>query len=671
MRLKKRKISGSLFWEKLLTSDEQYNLSSKDDSLQFLILFFENVRPVGNESRKMAESHMLKIIAAMEARPLIAMKLQQAIMTLLVDTSLEASFTQSGIPLSGDFWGELMKRIKHKILPEEIDRSDFLYIINSVFYHPKDYLWVEAIKRSTWINLFELLQFPLQATDKRLRNHLVDAMIILSIQVANTGLQKEIAKFISSTGSRQDDPFIVQRRRLLELQQQLNHNPEDIKQQITSLRIVLHELENEIDYIRQNQGRKGTSIKQSYSLLILGTRLKRMLILLDALDNDDSFDMGMFVDMFETIVRNEKTKTSIREFISQAISHIAYQIAEHKGEKGGKYITTTRAEYGNMILGAMRGGAVICIVVIIKLFAGKLHYAHFWQGFWYSVNYSLGFIAIDQSGSTLATKQPAFTANAVAVSLDTKKNIGKPDLNNLAITVAKVIRSQVASFFGNLIVVFPGTYLLAWLYHKIVGAKLVAGREALQLLQDQHPFQSLSLLYACNTGMFLFLSGIIAGYVQNKIRFSHIADRIADNPVFYTGISNKKRSSWAKFIEKNAGSLAGSISLGFFLGMAAPLGKIFGIPFDIRHITISSGNMALGVYGLGFENIPLSYLLTVFFGVLGIGFFNFLVSFSLAFFVAVKARGIMLKQYPEFLGILSRHFFRRPFSFIFPPKLAG
>ena len=671
MALRNKIISGKLFLEQLLANKEQYSLNSKEECLQFLILFFDNIRPAKNKSKNTAEANLESIISVLEDKPFIAMKLQQAITTLLVDASLEASFTRSGIPLSGDFWGELIKRVKHKILPEELDDNDFLYIINSIFYGPKDYLWVNAIKRSTWIHFFELLQFPLQASDKKLRDHLMDALIILSIQVANNGLQKEITRFTSPVSSRQQDPFIVQRRLLLELQQQLNHNPADIKTEANSLRIVLHQLENEIDYIRQHQGSKGTSIKQNYSLLILGTRLKRMLILLDTLDNDDSFDMGMFVDMFKIIVQNEKRKTSILEFISQASGHIAYQIAEHKGLKGGKYITATRREYFNMILSAMGGGAIICVVVLIKFFIGKLHFAHFWQGFWYSINYSVGFISIDQSGSTLATKQPAFTANAVAVSLDSKKNNANPDLNNLAVTVAKVVRSQAASFIGNLIIVLPGTYLLAWIYHIIMGAKLVSGKAALQLLQDQHPFQSLSLLYACNTGAFLFLSGIIAGYVQNKIRFSHIANRIAGNPAYHLHSSNRRRNVWARFIEKNAGSLAGNISLGFFLGMAAPIGKIFGIPFDIRHITISSGNMGLGVYGLGFENIPLSYLLTVFFGVLGIGFFNFLISFSLAFFVAVKARGIKLRQYPEFIGILARYFIRRPLSFIFPPKIAG
>jgi site-specific recombinase len=73
--------------------------------------------------------------------------------------------------------------------------------------------------------------------------------------------------------------------------------------------------------------------------------------------------------------------------------------------------------------------------------------------------------------------------------------------------------------------------------------------------------------------------------------------------------------------------------------MAGFIGEIFGIRFDIRHITISAGNVTLAVYGLGFANLRTWYLVTVLLGVLGIGFLNFLVSFSLAFIVAARPVG--------------------------------
>jgi len=133
-------------------------------------------------------------------------------------------------------------------------------------------------------------------------------------------------------------------------------------------------------------------------------------------------------------------------------------------------------------------------------------------------------------------------------------------------------------------------------------------------------------------------------------------------------MSKERLKKLANYVEKHAGALAGNIALGFFLGMAGFVSEIFGIHFDIRHITISAGNTALAVYGLGFDHIDPWYLLTVIAGVFGIGFFNFLVSFSLAFIVAVKSRGVRLRDYPEFLGILWRYFRSNPLDFIRPRR---
>jgi site-specific recombinase len=350
------------------------------------------------------------------------------------------------------------------------------------------------------------------------------------------------------------------------------------------------------------------------------------------------------------------------------LGYLAYQIAEHKGSKGDKYITSTRAEYRQMLASAMSGGLIICFVAVIKNLLSSIEMPIFWHGFLYSVNYSAGFVAIEETHSTLATKQPAFTASAVAGSLDTRKNAHQPNLYNLALTVAKVSRSQIASFIGNLIIVFPGTFLLAWFYHLVTGSKIADGAAAAALLENQHPWHSLSLLYACNAGFFLFLSGIIAGYVQNKIQYSRIAARLETHPLLQLSFPAERLRRFAQYIEKHAGSIIGNIALGFMLGMSVLVVKIFGIPFDIRHITISAGNVAIGVYGLGFHNINFGYLLTVILGVLGIGFFNFLISFSLAFIVAVKSRGVRLKDYPEFLGILWRYLRKKPLHFIRPPK---
>jgi site-specific recombinase len=63
---------------------------------------------------------------------------------------------------------------------------------------------------------------------------------------------------------------------------------------------------------------------------------------------------------------------------------------------------------------------------------------------------------------------------------------------------------------------------------------------------------------------------------------------------FRNNFSEKRRYRIIHYLENNLGSLIGNISLGFFLGMAGIFGKSLGIPFDIRHITISAANTAIG-----------------------------------------------------------------------------
>ncbi len=151
--------------------------------------------------------------------------------------------------------------------------------------------------------------------------------------------------------------------------------------------------------------------------------------------------------------------------------------------------------------------------------------------------------------------------------------------------------------------------------------------------------------------------------------FSHIRERLIKHPLLKVTLASGTLQSFARFVEKNAGAIIGNVALGFFLGMAGVIVKIFAIPFDIRHITIAAGNVAIGLYGLWGQHIDTSFLVWVFLGVFGIGFFNFLISFSLAFIMAVRSRGIQLKDYPEFLGILGRYYIKKPLHFIFPPKV--
>ena len=642
-------------------------LHSPNRSLEFLAELIDTIRPQNAKDLDQATLRFKALLYQIGQDRTSLFSLRKALLTQFLKTNIVIALTENGIVSSRGLVQELMGKVKHKVLPELQAPDNFLFVINKIFYKKSDHIWVEGIDKDLWKQFFEGLGIQINLTEPKLIGQLQRALQILSYRITTLGLEKDITNRFENA-SDAIFPFLEQNRLVNEYLHQYNSVVPITSQRIllTNITESLHNCNQSVQWIREQRIVYGTSLAQTYIITRLQQQIDRLFIILDVLDVDSHFNTDRFVDYFKTVVRNENQKNSIREFLSENTSYLAYQIAEHGGRTGKKFITTTRKDFWKMFQSALGGGMIISFIGIIKNLLEKMALAPFWQGFLYSTNYSLGFILIQDTGSTLATKQPAYTANNVASSFDVQKVGDEPDLRNLAITIAKVSRTQLASFTGNLIVVFPLTYLLAWFFFRYTGTMIATGAAAQKLLTDQQPFHSWALLYACFTGFFLFLSGLIAGYVENYVVFGRVADRLRNLSSFKNRFSEKRRYKIIHYLENNLGSLIGNISLGFFLGMAGFLGKTFGVPFDIRHITIAAANAAIGFFGLDHQVSGKEIWYTVI-GVGCIGFLNFAVSFGLAFIVAVKSRGIHLRNYPEFAGILWRYIKRFPRDFVKAP----
>ncbi len=651
-------------------------LHSPNRSLEFLAELIGKIRPKDPKNIEQAELQFQALLFQISQDKSSLFSLRRALLGQFLKTNIVQALTESGIVSGRGFVQELITKLKHKVLPELQTPDNFLYVINKIFHNRTDYIWVEGINSDLWKQFFEVLGIQINLTEPALIKQLQRSLQILSYRITTLGLEKEITHRYENF----EDaiyPFLEQNRLINEYifksAATSTANVEQEKIMLANITEALHNCKQSIQWIRDQRIAYGTSLAQTFILSRLQQQVERMFIILDVLDRDNMFNTERFVLYFRTVVHNENRKYSVKEFLSENTGYLAYQIAEHGGRTGEKFITTTRKEFWRMFRSAVGGGVIISVIGILKNLLGKVAMAPFWQGFMYSVNYSLGFILIQDTNSTLATKQPAYTANNVASSFDAQKAGDKPDLRNLAITIGKVSRTQLASFAGNLIIVFPLTYLLAVLFFELTGFKVVGGdtpqqmAAAHKLLTDQQPFHSLALLYACFTGFFLFASGLIAGYVENYLVYSKIGERLRNSTAFRYGFSEKRRYKIIHYAENNMGALIGNIALGFFLGMAGFFGKTFGLPFDIRHITISAANTAIGFFGME-HNVSMKELSYTLFGVFSIGFLNFAVSFGLAFYVAVKSRGIRLKDYPEFLGILWRYIKKYPRDFIKAPQ---
>ena len=289
-----------------------------------------------------------------------------------------------------------------------------------------------------------------------------------------------------------------------------------------------------------------------------------------------------------------------------------------------------------------------------------------WESLLYSITYAVGFVVIHMLHFTLATKQPAMTAAFLAASLDDIKDDASR-FHHLAATVAKVSRSQLVSFAGNLIVVFPCSLLWIYALTKTMNSTIIEPANATALLKAVLPLYSLSFLYASIAGVFLFLAGIISGFGDNKVVVSKIGLRLESHPFLKKRMSAKHRQQLASYFEKNLGPLSGNILLGFMLGMAGFIGKITGLPFDIRHITFSTGNIAIGFYGTN-GAISVGFVMAILLGIFIIGFFNFAVSFFLALQVAARSRGLKLSEYPHVAAAILIYFKNHPARFFYPER---
>lgn len=643
---------------------------NSDDNLNSLLFakLAQSLRP--DKKKNNAVEKVTYLLERLQEDNPLRGSLQQLVTSLLNQRSCFSLLTRVGVLSGSGFFAEFSRQLSHRILPAMPDKRSLEYTVQHSFDSKKDYLWVRSVPDEMWARLFNMFTFDLYNESQRLCKYLTDILTVLSYRVSTLGLEEEISVDIA-TDDKLKGPFLEQNRISILLVQAVQYgNLELVNSHATELDEQLDRCTDMLNTVRKNSEKYGTSLSQTYLLVRAEQQIKRIrhVIALLRTDDDQRVEMKMSVRLFKDIVESENKRTSITELFHKNIGLLAYQIAEHKGNTGEHYITTTRRQYNRFFIAAAGGGAIISFIALFKTFLHHLHPAPFWEYFLYGLNYAFGFILLQMTHTTLATKQPGMTASTLASYLDIRKEKNKKNTKyTVAHSFVLIWRSQTASFVGNLIIVFPLSYMLAYGYHYAFGEHLAGLREAHQYLNNQNPLMAPVWWYASITGVFLFLSALITGYVDNSVRFRNIPGRVREHPLLKKVISGKRRDKIATYIDGNLGGFAGNLSLGFFLGFAPLIGHSLGLPFDIRHITISTANFGFGLCGL--ENkVPPAELIAVIIGVLGIGFFNFLVSFGLAFWVAVRSRGMSLRHYIPVIKLIFRYGLRYPFDFILPPR---
>lgn len=643
------------------------------ESLDFLIKIVEVFRKQKNLPT-IDISSLLEILESSEDYRTI---FQSKVNDLALDTKdFDQIISDVGIINYNDFLYEVKRRLIAKLIPQQAPIDSLEFILNQVFYDRKDFQWINKIPQEQLIRLFELLSaksFYLGDTKSPVISEILYGLEVLTQRVSGRAMEPEVSKMTPEYRNF-DNPFIglLQEMNAIIEYIRLQDHPylESTDINYKQLLILLSQCEKYIDDAFVNSKKLGISMKVNQSLLRLRQQLHRIKEILPYILLDDKSQSTIqSIEFIKKLIEINNNKTNVRKLINESTQSIAYEITQHTAQTGEHYITSTRKEYFNMLWSACGGGLIVGILCVIKVFLGKIDTSIFGHAVLYSLNYAIGFTAIYLLGCTLATKQPAMTATALVSALD-KKNESKEEENykywSFANFFAQVFRSQFIAFVGNVFIAFPVSFILIWGIDYLFAYNLAESKWR-TLITELDPINSPAIGHAAIAGVFLFLSGIIAGSIANRDKHHSLYFRIEQHPILKKIFGKKRTIKIADWYRKKWAGVSSNIWFGIFMGTTGSIGIFLGLDLDIRHITFTSGNLALGIYGSEFR-VPTDMIIWGILGIGIIGFVNFIVSFTLSLTLAFRARKLKMYEFILVGKAIWALFLLRPMLFFFPIK---
>jgi len=617
---------------------------------------------------------MVELCEVLEADEERRQRLSAAFCHALCGVRVMPAFTESGITSDRGFFDEAARRLSHTLLPEVDPPDDLRTVIRRLFPSRHDHEWVALIGKLTWRRFLRVLG---ATSGDILCSELIGSIRLLALNIASLGLAPEITDRMPELDEL-SSPFMRLTDEAQSYARCLTHATACTESTaLGTLQVTLRECQQAVEQLRARKQRVGTSLQLTSLSFRLLQQIDRLGILLRMTGHilhtrareetaraqaDEQFHDAL-IELIRDLVQAENTRNSLRAHLRQRADLLSYQVVEHAARRGSKYITTSRPEYLAFFRASLGGGLIVGLFAIAKLIVDGLDLSLAGDAILFSLNYALAFLLIQATGAALATKQPAMTASTIARSLDRRD--GGHDVPALAELIVCVARSQFVSFVGNLAAAFPIAWLLSYLLG-LSGLAPATPAKAEYLLAAQHPWASGAAFYAGVAGVYLFCTGLISGYFDNRNLYARIADRLAAHPGLNSLLGPALTQRLAQRVDAQLGAVAGNVFLGICLGSTGTLGTILGLPFDIRHIAFSAAHVGVGVQVLG-PGIPLTFLLEVLGGVAVIGFVNFGVSFGLALAMAVESRQVGFRETWTLLRLLLVRLVTRPWHFVFPP----
>jgi site-specific recombinase len=688
-------------------------LDPDSDRVDLLVDLVDRLRPRRARDHDYAIARVRTLTQLLKGHPGQAWALRRHVTRLLETRRHTSLYSDVGILSNDGFFTELKKRIAYRVLPPALDELYLSDTLDRVLCRDDDYEWIRAVPNADWLELFDVVanatppdgaevdaDEPARA-GKFVLAGLLDAIRTLSCRVCALGLEPRLIHAHREI-EEVDSPFLMQNieaNKYLDDYGRLTAGETDTMEDARHLLVMLDQCEAVVQKIRRGALASGTSVALTYLLVALTQsidRLRKLLFLVDtsgelpsaptvdveALANEatppaeppTSLRRAAAVDLAQELAEAHNTKYEIRGLLRDNVDLLARNVTENASRTGEHYIAERRIDLGGMFASSAGAGVVIGFMALIKILISYQHRAPLIEALFYSLNYAAGFMLVHVLHFTIATKQPAMTAARIAAALHetTQRGGGRGsrrqvDVDSMAALVNKVFRTQIVAVLGNLATVIPVAWALALAWYWIFGTHLVTPAKAAHLIADSHPWHSLALLHAAIAGVWLFVSGLVSGYYDNKAMYTRMGQRVQQLRWLRRLLGEERRARFARYVEDNLGGLMGNFVFGVLMGTTATVGFLLGLPLDVRHVTFSSANFAIGYVGLG-QRVDAETIGMTFLGIALIGMVNLLVSFGLALWVALRARKVRFHNGLRLLQALGRRLRAAPLDFFIGPR---
>ena len=620
------------------------------------------------------------LLHVMESCGVARERVQAAVAVLFAATDVSSLLAEAGMPSDRGFLGEASSRLWAKLLPEPRDANDLHQFVRRCYRNASHVARFQRWPPELFHRLIEVIMPPaispaISPAWFTLRQSVVDAVHLLCVRVKAQGLAPKLrSRSRSAALPVIESPFFRLARAadglLAEWKRAAAAGTSGVAADGEAGRtwqVALAACRAEHVELNRTIRDQGISVDLVFSLDVLDRCLLRLEILGSILLSPPGRGRAALVQRLLTrVVQHLHEGRSLRSLASGNLRQLHRRIVERSGQTGEHFVARDRRQYAHLLLAAAGGGILTVGTTAIKLLAADFHGSDFAHGLIYGINYAVSFLLLHHLHLVLATKHPAMTAATIATILRNERGSGRFD--EIVDRMASICRSQIAAAAGNVVMVGLGALAFTNLWELAFGRTFLDHDTAQRTYASFSPLNSGTVFFAALTGVILWLSSVVGGWLDNWSAWRRIPQGIADHSLGLRLGRNRMRA-WGGTWRRHIGSWGANISLGLMLGMTPAIGHFFGAPLDVRHVTLSTGMLftACGSlddwYSNGWFLLAGSGIFTMF--VLNLG-----VSFTLSLWTALRALEVPVADVREMRRRLARRMLTRPLDFLLPLRSA-